>query len=355
MKDNVDKLFQERFSGHEVPVDPALWAAIEGQLLVTAATTDPVNELFRERFQGHEQPVDPAVWEGIGRQLGHAPPPASTSVWTWAASAAAVVVVSAGLWWSTTEAPSPVAEQRTPPSTVVAPPVEAPAADVQGVAAPVEGTQEAVDADRTPTAAVPEAAPKATAVPSSPSPTGLPVPREQVAAEPTVAPAAAPPTRPEDVPSVPASSADPASVPDGMRTAESDPQRVEAIIQEISERTVNEARSLARTDVTAPPPQQAPVENAPEAPELFMPNTFTPNGDGVNDTYVLDMEGFAQMSIRVLSLRTDKLVFSTMSGEPWTGAGCEDGMYVVVVEAVSEDGRNLSKAKVVWLTRERMN
>jgi len=25
------------------------------------------------------------------------------------------------------------------------------------------------------------------------------------------------------------------------------------------------------------------------------------------------------------------------------------------VEAVSEDGRSLSKAKVVWLTRERMN
>jgi hypothetical protein len=30
-------------------------------------------------------------------------------------------------------------------------------------------------------------------------------------------------------------------------------------------------------------------------------------------------------------------------------------MYVVVVEAVTKDGRPVSKAKVVWLNRERMN
>lgn len=136
-------------------------------------------------------------------------------------------------------------------------------------------------------------------------------------------------------------------------TAVADPQRVEAIIQQITERTKTEA--LANEVKEPETLAEQPVERAEEALELFMPNTFTPNGDGVNDTYELSMEGYERMSVRVLSLKTDKLVFSTMTGEPWTGAGCEDGMYVVVVEAVAEDGRSLSKAKVVWLTRERMN
>jgi hypothetical protein len=350
MKDKVDKLFQDRFSGHEMPVDPALWAAIEGQLLVSAATTDPVNELFKERFQGHELPVDPAVWDGIGRQLGHTPaPPASTTAWTWAASAAAVVVVGAGLWWGTAENAAPVAEQRTAPSTVVEAPAELP-----GGPTPSEA-----DGSAAAPAQVPVARPTAitTALPAAArSNAGAPQPSvsdqqnflhvdEEGSTSPSLPPApiAATPT--------PMMGGQPVSA---SPAPAADPQRVEAIIQEITERTLIEAR--ANPAPTAPPPPAAdPETSMAEVPELFMPNTFTPNGDGVNDTYELSMEGFERMSIRVLSLKNDKLVFSTTTGEPWTGAGCEDGMYVVVVEAVAEDGRSLSKGKVVWLTRERMN
>lgn len=349
MKDNVDKLFQERFSGHEVPVDPALWAAIEGQLLVSAATTDPVNELFRERFQGHELPVDPAVWDGIGRQLGHAPPPASTSAWTWAASAAAVVVVGAGLWWSTTEAPSPVAEQRTASSAVVTPPVVPAAEPTPNEAAPSTSAP----------ALVPATAPASIAT----APTPVTRPGSTAAQPGTAEPVATTPALVQEGPAVqmpqPApKAAIPPPVMSGQQQTTSsnavvDPQRVEAIIQEITERTKSEA--LAAEGTEGELASEGPEESPQAALELFMPNTFTPNGDGVNDTYALSMEGYQRMSIRVLSLKTDKLVFSTMNAEPWTGAGCEDGMYVVVVEAVAEDGRSLSKAKVVWLNRDRMN
>jgi hypothetical protein len=345
MKDKVDKLFQDRFSGHEMPVDPALWAAIEGQLLVSAATTDPVNELFKERFQGHELPVDPAVWDGIGRQLGHTPaPPATTTVWTWAASAAAVVVVGAGLWWGTSENAAPLAEQRTAPSTVVAPPAEqTPNEAAPSTPAPTQATAAAQAAltNVTPKAARPNAgAPEPI---EADQPTTLPV-GEEGPATPT------PPPAPKLV-TPPPVMAGQQQAPNSTPAA--DPQRVEAIIQEITERTKSEALAA---EVKEPEPlTEQPVERTEEALELFMPNTFTPNGDGVNDTYELSMEGFERMSVRVLSLKNDKLVFSTMTGEPWTGAGCEDGMYVVVVEAVAEDGRSLSKGKVVWLTRERMN
>lgn len=346
MKDNVDKLFQERFSGHEVPVDPALWAAIEGQLLVSAATIDPVNELFKERFQGHELPVDPAVWEGIGRQLGHTPaPPASTTAWTWAASAAAVVVVGAGLWWGTSGTPDPSTEKRPTPTRVSEPVVETPAAAAEAAEATLAPS---VAVESTPVQ-VPIRSPRQRSVVASHATLPSPAPAEAVPAE-AVPTGTARPAEQLDLGVTPP----PAQVGTPANEPSSDPQRVEAIIQEITERTLSEARSNPAPG--APPPPAADSEmSMAEAPELFMPNTFTPNGDGVNDTYELSMEGFERMSIRVLSLKNDKLVFSTTTGEPWTGAGCEDGMYVVVVEAVAEDGRSLSKGKVVWLTRERMN
>lgn len=86
-----------------------------------------------------------------------------------------------------------------------------------------------------------------------------------------------------------------------------------------------------------------------------MPNTFTPNGDGVNDTYTVDGDGYASIMLRVYSMKTNSLVFTTNSGQPWTGEGCEDGMYMVAMEAHTPDGRSTTEGKVVWLTRNRMN
>ena len=138
---------------------------------------------------------------------------------------------------------------------------------------------------------------------------------------------------------------------------------METIIQQITERTVNEVRANPEVG-PAPTTESAsdvigdtqPTTGEQEAlPEIFMPNTFTPNGDQINDTYEVSRDGFEQMQVRVMSMKNDRLVFSTNTGEPWTGEGCEDGMFVVVVEAVTTDGKAVSKAKVVWLNRERMN
>ena len=134
------------------------------------------------------------------------------------------------------------------------------------------------------------------------------------------------------------------------------------IIAEITDKVEEEVRTSTPPlgsgsnpqNLTATAPIEEPVLSAPIA-KPFMPNTFTPNNDGVNDHYVVPMEGFTSMLLRVYSLKNNQLVFSTNSGEPWTGANCEDGMYLVAVEAMTTDGRVVSEGKVVWLNRTGMN
>ncbi|MFN3874321.1 MAG: gliding motility-associated C-terminal domain-containing protein, partial [Flavobacteriales bacterium] len=160
----------------------------------------------------------------------------------------------------------------------------------------------------------------------------------------------------------PASAAAPA-----IEAPQQDPGVVERIITNLTEQVKQEAaqeaepqralkarRSESQVPVGMPPPA---VDEEAAAPlqKLFLPNTFTPNNDGINDAYVVPMEGLTSVMMRVYSIKTNQLVFATNSGEPWTGANCEDGMYLVAVEAMTTDGRILAEGKVVYLNRSGTN
>ncbi len=341
MKGNIEQLFRERFQGHEAPVDPGMWQAIQQQLGATAPA-EGVNELFRERFAEHEVQMDASVWEGISKELGHAAPAVpGQSVLGWAAATAGVLVVAAGLWYlGTTDGASEVT-----PSLVInteqinTPTTEQPEAEPAPMVAEARTTELAAQASKAKSPVTETRVTDPTTVPSSGS------------------------VRPGES-SGDATPMDPLpSAANAPTTPPAEPALVETIIQQITERTVNEVR--ANPEMGPPPTPEADSEGVggdqPTAgeqeplPELFMANTFTPNGDQINDTYEVSPDGFEQLQMRVMSMKNDRLVFSTNTGEPWTGEGCEDGMYVVVVEAVTKEGRPVSKAKVVWLNRERMN
>jgi hypothetical protein len=348
MKGNIEQLFRERFQGHETPVDPGMWEAIQQQMGATApAAADGVNELFRERFAEHEVQMDASVWEGISKELGHAAPAVpGQSVLGWAAATAGVLVVAAGLWYLGTtdgapEAPSArviIAEQTQTPES------EQPVAEPAPMVAEATTTKTAVQGSDEERPTSPTRATSSTIVPVPASAREADGAGDATPIDPLPNAANTPTTPP-------------------LAPTPAEPALVETIIQQITERTVNEVR--ANPDgAPAPMPEPAsepmgatrPADGEQEAvPEIFMANTFTPNGDQINDTYEVSPDGFEQLQMRVMSMKNDRLVFSTNTGEPWTGEGCEDGMYVVVVEAVTTDGRPVSKAKVVWLNRERMN
>ncbi|MGV3638458.1 MAG: gliding motility-associated C-terminal domain-containing protein [Flavobacteriales bacterium] len=352
MKDSVNNLFQQRFQGHEAPVDARVWEGIQQQLTAAAPAADGLSDLFRERFQGHESPVDPSTWTHISSQLGHSAAAGGTgAAWAWVAAAVtAVVVTTTAVLWE------PSANDQANVGAIPAPT----AAEVASLAESEASVNEAV------------------------------TPMSSHAAERVTRPATAT-TRP--LPTRPSSTAQEVAMVDQSgqgtaqhndhKTAHADrgaeekegPAVVSEIISGLEEQVklqpftaepepgintpvIEKNRGFSdhieHLDETKPAATFEPISPAP-LPKLFMPNTFTPNGDGVNDTYMVEGDAYVAIFLRVYSLKSNALVFSTNSGEPWTGEGCEDGMYMVAVEAHTAEGRTSTEGKVVWLNRNRIN
>lgn len=341
-KDDLSQLFQERFQGHESPVDPALWDAIQARVdALPAADGDPVGELFRERFQGHEVHVDPSAWTAIGQQLGHgaAAGGAGTGLlggYGWVAAAVGTLLVGGAAYLFLSPEATPIAEQKAP--TEVLQPVPATTAvEQEHVALPVENTAATTTTASTPrsTAATGEHAVER--MPSAQTPVERITPLN-------TAPA-------------------PAPVPTPMPEAAHGPELVERIITQLASQAEQEVLAQMPERPAVSPfdeKQRAPEGDEPEEvaapetaelPKLYLPDIFTPNGDGVNDTYEVKGVGFRTIMVRVFSVQRDQLVFSTNNGEPWTGENCPDGMYLVAVEALTEDGRSVTEGKVLWLNR----
>jgi len=343
MKDELSALFRDRFAGHEAPVDAGAWQAIQAKLSAGAVGSDALQELFQERFAEHESPVDPSVWANVSSQLGHGVAATGGGSFMgglgWAAAGIGVLAVVGAAYLFNT--------YPTTPETIVEEPVL--------VSAP-EGPKD--QAEEAATVAV------------------VPSPRTEAVSDPTAAGAGEETSRPIQAagpepstrstgpePTVPAAPADVLPEPGSSTTAAmaEGPAIVEGIISQLTERVKADVESKVDTQIKpddGPPSDEGAATEpeldmppTPELPQLFLPNTFTPNGDGVNDTYRVSEEDFARMMIRVYSVQNNQLVFSTDSNEPWTGANCNEGYYLVAVEALAKDGRLVTQGKVVWLNR----
>lgn len=341
-KDDLSQLFQERFQGHESPVDPALWDAIQARVDALPATDgDSLSELFRERFQGHEVHVDPSAWTAIGQQLGHGATAGGAGTgllggYGWVAAAVGTLLVGGAAYLFMSPEATPIAERKAPVEVLQPAPVNT-VEDRKREALPAENA-----AVTTATASTPlsSAAPSERAVERVPS-TQVPVER--------ITPLITTP--------------DPLPVPTPSPEAAQGPELVERIITQLASQAEQEVLAqMPERPAKAPfddkrkfnedqEPEEVPVSEPAELPKLYLPDIFTPNGDGVNDTYEVQGVGFRTIMVRVFSVQRDQQVFSTNNGQPWTGENCPDGMYLVAVEAVTEDGRSVTEGKVLWLNR----
>jgi gliding motility-associated-like protein len=89
-----------------------------------------------------------------------------------------------------------------------------------------------------------------------------------------------------------------------------------------------------------------------KGPEIYVPDAFTPNGDGLNDVFRPIAVGFKSLRRFSIYNRWGQLVFETRNSSfGWNGGGSATGTYVWVVEAITEKNQNIIRKGTVTLIR----
>jgi gliding motility-associated-like protein len=91
---------------------------------------------------------------------------------------------------------------------------------------------------------------------------------------------------------------------------------------------------------------------------LYIPNAFTPNGDGLNDVFEIDGAGWRSFSLQIWNRWGERVYSSTNPSLGWTGkdgntgAMCPAGvyMYQCIIE-YAETGRVLERSGSLTLMR----
>ncbi len=91
------------------------------------------------------------------------------------------------------------------------------------------------------------------------------------------------------------------------------------------------------------------VEIIPQL-NLYVPNAFTPNNDGLNDFFSIYGEGVKSLEISIFD-RWGKKVYGSISFDSWdgkiNGEVCQAGVYVYKIEAIGHDKKFIQKSGTV--------
>jgi gliding motility-associated-like protein len=94
-----------------------------------------------------------------------------------------------------------------------------------------------------------------------------------------------------------------------------------------------------------------------EYPKIFAPNTFTPNGDKLNDVFlpVICFINPSEYSLRIYDNYGYPVMESTNPAEGWDGKKggylCQEGVYMYVINCTASNGDNSQVAGTISLIR----
>lgn len=99
-----------------------------------------------------------------------------------------------------------------------------------------------------------------------------------------------------------------------------------------------------------------PVTPPLELPSIIVPNVFTPNGDGVNDMFLVETEGIETISCEIFNRWGIKVAEIKNLGDGWDGrtiSGMEasEGVYYYVIKAIGTNKELLTRTGFIQLIR----
>ncbi|MHC8949729.1 DUF7507 domain-containing protein [Sphingobacterium hungaricum] len=85
---------------------------------------------------------------------------------------------------------------------------------------------------------------------------------------------------------------------------------------------------------------------------FFIPNTFTPNGDGVNDTFkILGAHIFDKIELEVINRHGASIYRNANYKDEWDGNGMADGTYYFIINGYSNGAKSYSHKGTVTVIR----
>lgn len=89
--------------------------------------------------------------------------------------------------------------------------------------------------------------------------------------------------------------------------------------------------------------------------DFFIPNVFTPNGDGINDTYYIKVKYMSLYNISIYNRWGQEIFHSTDPTSPWDGtvhgSPAPAGVYYYIIRTTCDDGNSFRKDGFLQLIR----
>jgi len=88
------------------------------------------------------------------------------------------------------------------------------------------------------------------------------------------------------------------------------------------------------------------------ANDLFIPNIFTPNGDGTNDTFeIIGIEGFDRVALTILNRWGNEVYRNESYDNKWAGRGLNEGTYYYIITLHKSGTQRVVKGWVIIKTK----
>lgn len=371
--DQLTELLRERFASHEADVPTGAWEAISEQLDPLHQAAD-LRGTLQEKFHDHAVDVDASAWARVSRQLGHGSGSTGKAARWWIAAGIGTVAIALTLLVAnrTNEQAAPVMpEQGLTEHTTTSQP-ERPTQEVvvQPSATPVK------EAPGTPVPGLSTRTAPARSAPSATRARPLPATSGSTTQAPHAAEADAPLESPdmglaeeadmdaaeevhEGTPEAAAAQTPVAPQPDGPIV---DGSIVEDAPTAAVEKVVGSSPEHPAEEVVPSVPLigQASADSGhgtASAMQVWIPDVFTPQGDGLNDELKIIASGYSKVEVRVINTQTGATVFETndlsiqWDGRLPNGNIAEEGQYLCVVMLSDASGTTKYQSREVRLYR----